>query len=253
MKGRVKIIFIILLVTRFSVAGFSQIKIGGTVYDSMGLVPIPFVSVLSTTGKGAVTDSKGKYSFDVNETDSIWFSYLNKPTHKFAVKDIPVPYAFDISLQIYIPVLPEARVQNRNYKLDSIENRETYAKIFDFDKPGLSISSVNNGAVGFDLDELINVFRFRRTKHMLAFQQRLLNEEQERFIKHRFSKALVRRLTPLNDDTAITQFIETYMPSFLFAKMSSDYAFQKYIKDSYERFKNGIAPSPLWLEGSFSD
>jgi hypothetical protein len=47
--------------------------------------------------------------------------------------------------------------------------------------------------VGFDIDEIINMFRVRRNKSMLAFKERLLNEEREKAVDHRFNKALVRQ------------------------------------------------------------
>jgi hypothetical protein len=36
--------------------------------------------------------------------------------------------------------LPEVKVQTRDYKLDSLENRQTYAKAFNYRKPGLRFS-----------------------------------------------------------------------------------------------------------------
>jgi hypothetical protein len=46
------------------------------------------VSVLTSSGKGTATDIYGYYEIDVTENDSVWFSYLNKPTVKYAVKKI---------------------------------------------------------------------------------------------------------------------------------------------------------------------
>ena len=59
----------------------------------------------------------------------------------------------------YIHNLPEVKIAPRNYRKDSIENREVYAKIFDFSKPGISVVSTDGG-VGLGLTELINIFRF---------------------------------------------------------------------------------------------
>ncbi len=230
----------------------AQIQVQGTVYDSIGVTPVPLVSVLTSSGRGAVTDAQGQYSVYLGEKDSIWFSYLNKPTRKFAIKDIPVSYAFDISLKISIPLLPEARVRSRDYKSDSIRNRLDYARVFDFQKPGLSIVS-GNGGVGVDLTELINAFRFRRTRNMMAFQRRLLNEERDAFITHRFSKSLIRRITPLDNDSIINNFILLYQPSYLFTATANDYDFHKYIKESYDRFILGLKPPPLWREGEIND
>src|SRR4030095_4600670 len=147
--------------------------------------PVELVTVISTSGKGAITNAEGYYEIDVTEKDSIWFSYLNKPTVKFPVLKISNPFAFDISLQVSIPVLQEVKVKPRNYNLDSIQNRQDYAKIFDYQKPGIKTTTPQYGAAeGFDLDEIINMFRFRRNRSMLSFQRRLVQQEKDKFVDH---------------------------------------------------------------------
>lgn len=216
--------------------------IKGVVYDSSRNFPLELVSVMASSGTGTVTNAEGYYEIRVTEKDSIWFSYLNKPTVKFPVLKISNPMQFDISLQVSVPVLKEVKVFPRNYKLDSIRNRQEYAKVFNYQKPGLKLVTPQYGAgVGFDLDELINVFRFRRNKSMLSFQQRLLLEEQEKFIDYRFNKALVRRLTYL-EGAELDRFMQVYRPSYLFTKYSGDYEFRYYIKQSLYRYKRGLPP-----------
>ena len=79
---------------------------------------------------------------------------------------------------------------------------------------------------------------------MLAFQKRLLLEEQDKAVQHRFSKALVRRLTGLSGDE-LDSFMVVFRPSFRFTQSSGDYEFQLYIKDSYARFRRGLGPAPI--------
>src|SRR5687767_10070452 len=175
----------------------AQYKIRGTVYDSTRSYPVGFVSVLSTSGKGTSTNANGEYEIDVAEKDSIWFSYLNKPTVKFPVLKIANPFGFDISLQVNVPELKEVKIRPRNYREDSAQNRKDYAKVFDYRK-GYRFNTVTptyGAAAGFDLNEIINAFRFRKNRQMLSFQKRLLQQEQDKFVEHRFNKALVRRLT----------------------------------------------------------
>lgn len=204
------------------------------------------VSVLCTSGKGTITNSDGQYEIEVTEKDSIWFSYLNKPTIKFPVIKIANPFGFDISLQVSVPVLKEVRVLPRNYKLDSIRNRQDYAKIFNYQKPKIR-PNITSGGVGFDLDELINVFRFKRNRSMASFQQRLLQDERDKAVDHRFNKALVRRLTLL-ESPALDSFMLLYRPSYLFTMASSDYDFQQYIKIAFYRFKRGLPPLQMLKE-----
>lgn len=203
------------------------------------------MSVLSTSGRGTITNVNGEYEIEVAERDSIWFSYLNKPTIKFPVLKIANPFSFDISLQVSVPELKEVRVRPRNYRQDSIQNREDYAKIFNWQKPGIKTVTPQYGAAaGFDLNEIINAFRFRRNRSIQSFQNRLIAQEQEKFIDHRFSKALVRRLTNL-DGYELDSFMTVFRPPYFFTIGTGDYDFQKYIKDSYERFKQGLPPIPM--------
>jgi hypothetical protein len=99
-------------------------------------------------------------------------------------------------------------------------------------------------AAGFDLDEIINMFRFKRNKSMLAFQKRLLMQEQEKYVDHRFNKALVRRLTALTGNE-LDSFMLGYRPPYQFILLTSEYEFQEYIKEAYRRYINGLPPIPF--------
>lgn len=202
---------------------------------------------MTTSGKGTVTDAKGRYEIDVKETDSIWFSYLNKPTIKYPVGKIFDASRFDIAIHINIPTLKEVIVKPRNYKLDSIQNRLDYAKAFDWQKPKLkaNVSGDMGAAVGFDLDEIIRMFQFRKNKSAASFKERLLNEEREKFIDHRFSKALVLRLTGLIGNER-DSFMRRCRPIYEFCLYASEYDFQLYIKQCYEAYK--LEKSDAWLK-----
>lgn len=247
-----RILHILFFAALFSVckpnASHAQYKIRGTVLDSTRTYPVGFVSVLSTSGRGTMTNIYGEYEIEVGEKDSIWFSYLNKPTVKFPVLKIATPLSFDISLQVNVPVLNEVRIRPRNYRQDSLQNREDYAKIFNYKKPGLSVAPSQYGAAaGFDVNEIINAFRFRRNRNLRSFQERLLEQEQEKYVDYRFNKAVVRRLTSLSGEE-LDSFMRVFRPPYFFAIMTNDYDFQKYIKDSYERYKQGLLPQLIWRE-----
>jgi hypothetical protein len=225
-----------------------QYKIMGTVYDSSRNYPMESVSVLSTSGRGTMTNAEGHYEIEVEETDSIWFSYLNKPTRKFPVQKIINPFEFDISIQVNVPLMKEVRIRPKNYKLDSLQNRMDYSKIFNYQKPKIKTVTPQFGVgAGFDLDEIINMFRFRRNRSMAAFQKRLLLEEQDKFVDHRFNKALVRRLTLL-EGNQLDSFMRVFRPSYMFTKLSGDYEFQQYIKTALYRFKRGMPPELILKE-----
>ena len=178
------------------------------------------------------------YIIIVLEKDSIWFSYLNKPTPKFAVSGIVNQNGFDISLHVPITELKEVRVRPRDYKFDSAQNRLNYAKAFEFQKPHLKLSAPESGnfGVGLDLDELINMFDFKRNRRMLAFQRRLIQEEQDKSIDHRFTKVFVKKITQLSGPE-LDDFMKKYRPSFDFTIGVTDYEFAEYIKLAWEEYE----------------
>jgi hypothetical protein len=224
-------------------SGWSQlITVSGTVYDISKKTPIEYVSVVSTSGNGTMTDSAGRYSLTVKETDSIYFSYLNKATPGYAVKSIQNTEAFDISIMRKVKELPGVFVKQRNYHLDSLQNRLDYQKIFDYRKPGLKTSMNPNGqnmAVGLDLDELINMFKFKKNRRMLAFQKRLEVDEQEKYVSHRFSKGLVKKLTGLGSPE-IDSFMTEFRPTYSMAVQFNDLEFGQYIVEAFKYYKAGI-------------
>ena len=212
-----------------------KVKVSGRVFDMSQSFPLPSVSVLSTGGTGTMTDSSGYYSIYVNEQDSIWFSYLDRPTPKYPVLTIRNIQNFEIALHVNVTELKEVFVKSPGYKLDSIRNREEYADAFNFKKPGIGINVNPGGAVGLDLDQFIRMFQFARNKRMLLFQQRLVREEQERFIQHRFTKTLVRKITGL-EPPELDTFMRHYQPDLIFTQYATDYEFRLYIKESYEKY-----------------
>lgn len=146
--------------------------------------------------------------------------------------------AFDISILMKVGELPNVFVRQRNYRQDFVRNREDYAKIFNFRKPGLrSTMNPTPGSlgVGLDLDELINMFRFKRNRSMLAFQNRLLKEEQDKFIDHRFSKTFVKTLTKL-EQPELDQFMKEYRPTYEMAQNLNDLEFGQFIVDAFKYY-----------------
>jgi len=247
-KHTIYILFIISFFFTATSVTAQTYKIKGVVYDSSRNYPMELVSVLSTSGTGTVTNADGYYEIEVTEKDSIWFSYLNKPTVKFPVMRIGNPMQFDISLQVNVPVMKEVKILPKNYRLDSLRNRQDYAKIFNYQKPTLKTVTPQYGAaVGFDLDEIINMFRVKRNRSMASFQRRLLMEEQDKYVDFRFNKALVRRLTLL-DGAELDSFMRVFKPSYTFTKLAGDYEFRLYIKQALYRFKRGMQPDAWYKE-----
>lgn len=222
----------------------AQYKVKGTVYDSSRLYPIELVTVQSTGGKLATTDTAGKYSIEVAEKDSVWFSFLGKPTPKYPVLKIADVMQFDIALRLKSDVMKEVKIKTRNYKEDSLQNRRDYARAFGFHRPSLgSMTSVTSSGAGFDLQEIFRLFQFRKNKSMALFKARLEREERDKFIDRRFSKGLVKRLTGIQKEDELAAFMKKYRPTYEFTAGTSDYEFQYYIKIACEEFKKLLLPA----------
>ncbi len=237
-----KTILYILLVFCTLEAAAQTVTIHGTVFNMYKTRPLDGVSVLCNCGRGTTTDSNGNYVIQVDLSDSLRFSYLGRATQMFPVSMMNSTTGFDIALHVKPTELAEVRVAPKNYRMDSLQNRKDYEKIFNYHKPGLAISDGANGA-GLDLDELINVFRFKRNRRLAAFQARLIEDEQDKFIDHRFTRYTVKKITGLDGDS-LDAFMFRYRPSFAFTKVASDYEFYDYIKLAFQEYQRQLHIQP---------
>jgi hypothetical protein len=222
----------------------AQFQLSGTVYDSTKRNLVMDVQVICTCGTMSFTDSTGFYSIYVGAKDSVFFFFNNRPTQKFSVASIRDVSAFDISIQMHVPgrykQLKEIIVYGKNRRQDSIDNRVQYDKVFNFDKGGVRFSGGAPEAgigAGIELDALINVFRFRRNKSMARFQERLIREEQNKYIDYRFNKTIILRLTTLKDDPLLDEFIRRYKPDYDILTQVIDIELFQYIQTAAKDFQ----------------
>lgn len=217
------------------------VTIRGTVYDITARRPLEAIAVFSSSGRGTITDSTGRYVITVQAKDSIWFSLIGKATMKFPVDTISNPDNFNVMIHVYATQLPEVKVRNNYYRFDSIQNRKDYAKIFDFKKPGLRLSNNPNYSsggltVGFDLDEIINMFRTKRNQSIENLQRRLIEQEHEKYVSNRFSKQFVRKLTQL-PPSELDDFMIRYRPGYEIVTKLNELELGYYIEKCFEEYK----------------
>jgi hypothetical protein len=225
-------------------AGQSQVLINGAVYDSSRLVPVPAVKVRSTKGLLTFTDSLGRYLISVDKDDSISFTYMDKSTQYFPVRKITYPQQFDISLRVRVydryQTLKEVVVIGKSYKEDSLAFRAENARALGASRGGASISQYNGTlgeAPGLDPNEIINMFRFRRNHSIKVLQNRLLEEEQQKYVSYRFNRRLVRTLTGLDGPT-LEAFMKEYRPTYDFTAVTNEYEFDQYVVAAAREFRN---------------
>jgi hypothetical protein len=225
-----------------------EVLLRGAVYDSSRFVTIPSVKITSTGGAIAYTDSIGNYSILVSRNDSVSFYYRGKSTAWFPVREIKYPMGFDISLQVSLPsrykTLKEVVVVGKSYREDSMENRERYRKVLGYEGAGLRMTETDasmGGVPGFDPNEIINMFRFRRNRSLSSLRNRLLEEEMEKFVNYRFNKRIVRNISGLEGDE-LERFMTLYRPDYEFCALATDLDFYQYILEASRRFKRGLLP-----------
>jgi hypothetical protein len=231
-------VFAVIFCVVFSTTVHAQYTtISGVVYDITGHRPVEAVTVNSNSNV-AQTDSLGRYNIVLRAKDSIWFSLFGKSTPKFPIDTITDPQSFNVMIHVMGYDLPEVRVRNNNYRLDSIQNRVDYAKYFNYRPPGIRLSNnqqLFNPAgltVGLDLDELINMFRVKRNRNLQFLQNRLLAQEQEKYVNSRFTKKFVQKLTRLEGDELI-KFMNFSKPTYEMLTLLNDLELGLYIQKRF--------------------
>ncbi len=220
--------------------GRCQVQIKGTVYTRREGMPLRGVSVLSVDGGGTATDSLGRYNMSLASADSIFFSWLGKSTDKFAVKDISPNEPFDLNFdEVNVRSLPAISVNGpRDYMTDSFSNRTQYQNVFGYQaKSGPEEKYVNqasNFGLGWDMNNLLNPSADNRSQ---ALQQRLVENEKDKYIDHRFNPALVKRLTGL-ESPALDSFMKSYRPTYdTLRAFETEYEYYQWISVSGKNFK----------------
>ncbi|HEX4956630.1 MAG TPA: hypothetical protein VFV46_00515 [Lacibacter sp.] len=241
MKSFLLYLFLLVL----SCQATAQVQLSGTVYDSTKRNLVEGVQVICTCGTMSFTDSVGSYTIFVGEKDSVFFFFRNKPTQMFPVASIKTPEQFDISINLFVPgrykQLKEIIVYGKTRWQDSIENRVQYDKIFNYDRGGIRLSNTapeSGFGAGIDLNALVDVFRFRRNRSMLRFQQRLIKEEQDRYIDYRFNKTIVQKLTTLREGPSLEQFMKEYRPEYELLTQILDIELYMYIQAAARDYMN---------------
>jgi hypothetical protein len=237
------LIFFLLTCVAFSSVKAQMHTISGIVYDISGKMPIEAVMVSSKFSR-TQTDSLGRYLITIQAKDSLTFSLFGKNTQKFGLDQIEDQSNFNIMIHVTGFDLPEVRVRNSNYRYDSIQNRMDYAKYFNYDPPGLKLSNqqnfFGNGGVtiGFDVNEIINMFRFKRNRNLQFLQNRLIYQEQEKYINYRFTKRFVQKLTKL-DGPRLDVFMEYCKPSYPTLALLNDLELGYFIQQKLVQFRLG--------------
>lgn len=151
-------------------------------------------------------------------------------------------------------LLNPVTVYTNPYKADSIRNRKVYESIFDYRKKPLNMGDnkwnrtimVMGKKVSLDpqkslslldINSLSHVIASKKDKQKQTLQARLVQEEQEKYIDHIFTPALVERFSNIHDDDSLHSFITRYAPSYTELQSMNELDLGKYIMDKTKLFR----------------
>ncbi len=245
----IKTFIFLFLLFKFSDSFGQSIMIRGTVIDSASGSPMQQVSVFQReSDAGALTDKDGNYSFRINKTGVIHFTYIG---YKEQVRAVDF-FSGDLVINAVMPVLPfntrELQITAAKMnKLDSLNNREDNKGVFQPVRKS-PVSSQMNADDNYRTGLVISPFAAYRklfskdAKRQKAYRTTLLQKEKDDYIDGRFSKNIVVRITGLNAPRLDT-FMVKFRPEYELLIQTTDYELYDYIKRSGQAFTNKVVDS----------
>ena len=134
-------------------------------------------------------------------------------------------------------------IGDRSFKKDSLANRADYARQFNYKGPRV-IDAFTNGAHFYYPGEFFSVNLLvlvqaltKKSTPEYKFNKLLIRDEHEQFVDEHFNRGIVSGITQLKGDT-LAAFLLQYRPTYDFAKKSTDYDMEVYIRGCYKKFKD---------------
>lgn len=201
-----------------------------------------------------LTNAKGYFSLPgFHAGDTVNISHLGYKSYRLLLTKQVFTDTLLVYLQPMSVVLKSVTVRgSRNYKLDSLRNRQMFASVFAYKAPGLKDAFIHNANLAYTPNNYItnpnnttaiasiNVLQVisllgKKKAPVSKLQKTLIADEQYNYVNRSFSRQRVMALTPLKGDS-LDRFMDKYRPSVTQAKMMTDYELNMYIKNSYTEF-----------------
>ena len=213
-----RILFLVLLCSTAVIPESLALTMKGRVFDYKTNAPMPNVNVVNTfTDRGITTDSSGLFTLEVELGHLVEFRRIGYKVSRVRIEQTQLPY-YNIAMKEGAIDLMEVEITGSNYKLDSIEKRETYKWAIEHYKlTGLDV-------IQHPFDALS-----KRNRQIWAFQKHYEYFEKEKFINYVFNERLIRQLTKM-DSTSTAEYMRYYRPSYEQLKSWSEYEFYEFIK-----------------------
>ncbi|QEC66470.1 carboxypeptidase-like regulatory domain-containing protein [Panacibacter ginsenosidivorans] len=231
---RLLLLFVLIIL---SITGYTQKKtITGFITDSSTNAPMANVQVSNlTTNKKTVTDSKGKFSLQVNIDDVLFFT---KDNYHFQMLhySLLMEQTLYVRMSVLAHELPGVTVQASysKYQGDSIKRRDDFNR--DLVSPQYKTIQNNPSGAG----AVVNLDHFTKREKSKRQAEKLFEQnEKDAYVRYRFSPELVSAYTGLHGDS-LNHFINLYWPDYKWLRQhTSDedvfYYINDKLKDYYKR------------------
>jgi len=224
--------------------------IAGKVVDQETGLPIALATLASGTVL-AFTGADGLFTLSgIRLGDTISVTCIGYKRFQLAVG---IQNRLIVRLEPISIVLDQVSVSAlRDYRADSIRNRKEYAKVFNYQAPGLKDVFINRANTAYtpntynaspnNATQLVSV-NLLAVMGLLAknkapeseLQKILIRDEEATYVDHIFSKQKVMEITAMKGDS-LQDFMAMYRPTIQQIKKMSGYDLITYIRKSYTEF-----------------
>jgi len=239
--------YLVLLIILFTCHNAYSQKITGFVMDKDTKQPVSG-ALVSLGNSHTLTNISGAFEIAIpalyDSLKIIHFAY--KPYFAAVAKGSNV---LRIELEPKVTKLNEVTIHgNRDFKQDSIENRNAFAKQFNYTGPKVMDAFTGNsdkqpGDI-ISINPLLLIAALtKKSTPEYKFKKMLISDEHEQYVDEHFNNGIVSRTTGLLGDT-LSVFLTQYRPTYEFVLKATDYDMEIYIKESLKKFgKEGFASS----------
>ncbi len=241
--------YLVLLIILFACHNAYSQKITGFVIDKGTKQPVSG-ALVSLGSLHTITNISGTFEITIPALyDSLKITHFAyKPYFAAVAKST---FVLRIELEPNVTKLNEVIIHgNRDFKQDSIENRNAFAKQFNYTGPKVMDAFTGNsdkqpGDI-ISINPLLLIAALtKKSTPEYKFKKLLINNEHAQYIDEHFNKGIVSRITGLQGDT-LSAFLTQYRPTYEFVKKATDYDMEIYIKESFKKFeKEGFKSSAL--------
>jgi len=215
-------------------------SISGAVYDADSIVAVRNVRVTNQrTDIVTYTNRSGTYRIVAEDGDTLLFVHEGHRPHRVVVNTDRRELHEVIFLRKLNVRLGEVEITGNDRVRDSINRRQIYRKQLTDAERRPRVSRVRSTNIGFgvEIDGPLSYGIRKITgqqKKLEKFRNQLVTEEQDKYIRSRYTVALVKSLTNL-DDLAAEQFILAHPMPYDFASQASDLELKAWIREQFRK------------------